>query len=38
MVMVSLHSKNKIQTKTEIGTKDQGIVVIGLTMILFGGI
>lgn len=36
MVMVSLES-SKTQTKTEVGTKDWGIVVIDLTMILFGG-
>ena len=33
--MMSLHS-NKNLTKTEVGTRDWGIAVIGLTMLLFG--
>ena len=36
LVMVSHHS-NKTQTKTEVGTRDCGIALVGLTMILFGG-
>ena len=34
--MVYLNSKETL-TKTEVGTRDWGIVVIGLTMFLFGG-
>ena len=34
--MISVHS-NKILTKTEVGTRDWGIAVIGLTMFLLGG-
>jgi hypothetical protein len=34
LVMVSLHS-NEILTKTEVGTRDWDIAVIGLTMLLF---
>jgi hypothetical protein len=37
MLMVSIHSKRKL-TKTEIGNKEWGIVVIGLSMLLFGEI
>ncbi|KAL6043466.1 hypothetical protein STEG23_020950, partial [Scotinomys teguina] len=37
MVMVSLHN-NRTMTKTEVGTGDWGIAVIGLTVLLFGGI
>ena len=33
--MVSVHS-SKTLTKTEVGTRDWGIAVIGLTMLLFG--
>ena len=32
--MVSVHS-SKTLTKTEVGTRDWGIAVIGLTMLLF---
>jgi hypothetical protein len=32
--MVSVHS-SKTLTKTELGTRDWGIAVIGLTMLLF---
>jgi hypothetical protein len=35
VVMVSLHS-NKTLRKTEVGTKDYGISVVSLTMVLFG--
>jgi len=35
LVMVSLYSN---ETKTEVGSRDWGIVVIGLTMFLFGGV
>jgi hypothetical protein len=34
LVMVSVHS-SKTLTKTEVGTRDWGIAVIGLTMLLF---
>jgi hypothetical protein len=34
LVMVSVHS-SKTLTKTEVGTGDWGIAVIGLTMLLF---
>jgi hypothetical protein len=37
LVMVSVH-RSKAQTKTEDGTRVWGIVVIGLTMLLFGRI
>jgi hypothetical protein len=33
---LTLHS-NKTLSKTEVGTRDWGITVIGLTMLLFGG-
>ena len=33
--MLSLHSNRN--TETEVGAKDWGIVVTGLTMLLFGG-
>jgi hypothetical protein len=36
LVMVSCHSNGNL-IKTEVGTRDWGIVVIGLTMFLFGG-
>jgi hypothetical protein len=35
--MVSIHS-SKTLTKAEVGTRDRGIAVIGLTMLLFGKI
>ena len=35
LVMVSFHSNGN--PKTEVGTRDWGIAVIGLTMVLFGG-
>ena len=35
LVMVSVHS-SKTPTKTEVGTRDWGIAVISLTMLLFG--
>jgi hypothetical protein len=34
MVMVSVHSKGN--PKTEVGTKDWDVAVIGVTMLLFG--
>jgi hypothetical protein len=34
--MVSIHI-SKTLTKTEVGTTDWGIAVLGLTMLLFGG-
>ena len=34
LVMVSVHS-SKALTKTKVGTRDGGIAVIGLTMLLF---
>jgi hypothetical protein len=36
LVMVSLHT-NKTLTKTEVSTRDWGIVMTGLTRLLFGG-
>jgi hypothetical protein len=35
MAMVSLHRNGN--AKTEVGTRDWGIVLIALTMLLFGG-
>jgi hypothetical protein len=35
LVIVSIHS-SKTLMETEVGTKDKGITVIGLTMHLFG--
>ena len=35
--MMSVHS-SKTLTKTEVSTRDWGIAMIGLTMLLFGGI
>jgi hypothetical protein len=35
LVMVSVHS-SKTQSKTEVGTREWSIAVIGLTMLLFG--
>ena len=34
--MVSVH-RHKNLTKTVVGTRDWGIAVVGLTMVLFGG-
>jgi hypothetical protein len=34
--MMSVHS-SKTLTKTEVSTRDWGIAMIGLTMLLFGG-
>jgi hypothetical protein len=34
LVMVSVHS-SKTLTKTEVGTRDWGIAVVGLNMLLF---
>lgn len=37
LVMISLHSNRRV-TKIEVGTREQGITVIGLTMLFVVGI